>query len=98
VLTYASRSGTFGTINDVNGLQPSFGSTAFSLTSTVGLNVWINGAGGDWSLGTNWSLGHEPDATENAQIPDLAGVTGLSVISGAQRPNPSISWATRTLR
>ena len=39
--------------------------------------IWV-AATGDWSVGTNWSLGHEPTSSENAQVPDLTGAQTIS--------------------
>src|SRR4029077_8954086 len=44
ILTYASRSGTFSTINDVNALSTSYGATSFALAIGGAFNIWINAA------------------------------------------------------
>jgi hypothetical protein len=60
-------------------------------------NTWTNVAGGNWSDHGNWSLGHDPDATENAimGIPYNAGST-VTVDAAATCLNMDWTGATGT--
>src|SRR5207244_3579020 len=84
IITSSPLSGTFATINDVNILTPIYSATSFGLGSPF--NTWINAAGGDWSLGSNWSYGHEPTAAEDARVPDLSGAQTNSILSASHTP------------
>lgn len=64
-----------------------FGLPAAFLSAGPGVNVWT-GLAGDflWSSGGNWSLGHEPNSFEIAQIADLSGTPTISILSGSHTP------------
>ena len=74
-------SGTVINITDRFGLPPAF------LAAGPGINIWT-GIAGDflWASGGNWSLGHEPNSFETAQISDLTGTPTISILGGAHTP------------
>jgi hypothetical protein len=43
-------------------------SAAFNIVAPAGVNAWINPAGGNWSVATNWSKGAVPVATDTVTI------------------------------
>jgi len=96
VMNYASRTGTFTTINDANALPPNYGATTFSLGAASAIDLWINPLGGDWSVGSNWSLGHAPGALEVAQIPDLTGAPTITLASGTHTPKSLVFLGDET--
>ncbi len=57
----------------------------------AGDNHWTNVDGGNWSAGANWSLGHAPDATENALF-DCAFNAGKTVTVDAAASCLNMDW------
>jgi len=97
VLAYASATGTFATINDVNSLPANYGATQFTLGLLSGFNIWTGGAGDFlWSSAGNWSFGHAPTAGEDAQVPDLALSPTISLAAGAQTPRSFVFLGDET--
>jgi hypothetical protein len=44
-------------------------------------DLWTNSLGGDWSVGSNWSLGAPPGSADDAVIPSYAA--GITIGHGA---------------
>jgi hypothetical protein len=70
-----------------------------------GVVSWINGAGGNWSVGANWSTGSPPSSDNIADI-SLAGVyavtldvdaTVAGLVVGSPTSNVTLALASRTL-
>ncbi|MBV5286515.1 MAG: hypothetical protein JZU45_10585 [Methyloversatilis discipulorum] len=47
----------------------------------TGINEWINNSSGNWSLGSNWSLGAAPNSADQTVLIDRVGFTPLVTIS-----------------
>ncbi|HYC50739.1 MAG TPA: hypothetical protein VEB19_06510 [Gemmatimonadaceae bacterium] len=113
VIRYASHTGTFDTVVGLalgGGLflDPVYTTTGLSLVvrqSTPAGISWINAAGGNWSVASNWSTGVVPGATDNVSI-DLPGtytvtldvnptIAGLTV--GGTGASATLSATSRTL-
>ena len=98
VMTYASKTGTFATVNN------SFGDTyttpveqatqvRLDVTATNPFITWIAGSG-LWQTGTNWSGGSAPTATDDVIIP-AGGIT--VTVSAASQAVHSIFGNNNTL-
>ncbi len=86
VMTYASQSGSFATLNGTGftGLVPAYGATGFTLAQGSGCAVddcWI-GTSGDWSIGSNWSTGAAPTAGQRVQL-NVAGNQTITITGGS---------------
>ena len=71
VLTYASRTGSFGSYslsdNGTAALGPYYRSTVRSERGRQRHSIfWVNASGGDWDTASNWSTGVVPVITDNA--------------------------------
>ena len=83
-VTAASVGGTFTVINGPMGvtLTPVYNATSLNLYTAGGpINNWI-GTDGDWSIGTNWSLGRAP-ATGDVVTINPAGINTITLASAA---------------
>ena len=79
VLTYASQTGTFATINDAQAQGADYGATAFSLTGMAGGVLWDSGAGDFlWTSPANWSTDALPGASNDVVIGTLASPVTLA--------------------
>jgi hypothetical protein len=113
VMQYTSRTGTFTNLIGLNlggglFLDPVYTSTGLSLVvRQVAANTitWVNAAGGNWSVGANWSTGVAPVSTDVVGI-ELAGtytvtldvnptIAGLNL--GGSSGVQTLSGTSRTL-
>jgi fibronectin-binding autotransporter adhesin len=86
MLTYSSRTGTFGTINAPTGagLTPTYGGTGLDLLISSLVNNWTVDASGDWNLASNWSRGVVPGAGDDVVINRAAGTFTVTASAGTQ--------------
>ena len=87
-LTYASKSGTFTTLNlnqgDGNSFLPVYAGTALNLwTVPTGTTIfWTNTVGGSWTTASNWDTGVVPGSSDTVYI-GLSGSTFNVTLSGS---------------
>ena len=80
-------------------------SGAIAITAPAGVNAWINGAGGNWSVASNWSKGTVPTASDNVTITQSgtytvnvdANATFATLDVGAPSGTQTLSIAANTL-
>jgi len=89
ILTYASRVGgsQFVNANSVGmTVNPSYnaGNLTLNVTNVLTSNYWNVDADGDWSIASNWSLGHAPLVTEYVIIDRPSNLYTITVSNGVR--------------
>lgn len=82
VITYASRAGTFATVNSptINAV-PAYGATSFTLPFTSFLNSWNSSGTGAWETASNWSRGVVPGIDDDVIIDVPSSVVTIAISS-----------------
>jgi hypothetical protein len=57
-------------------------SAGFNIVAPPGVNAWVNTAGGNWSVASNWSKGTVPVATDTVAIKQSGSYTVTLNVSG----------------